>query len=100
MLNRHAINRYIPIEMALAKPNMGLVYDALTAARLLTMREVIDESLFYDMRMMIVETSGFHNLEKRLQKNGIHPRSGPCEDRIRSHPTSATSGSSGTTCAP
>jgi DNA-directed RNA polymerase subunit A' len=59
------------------RPIMGYVMNSVTAAYLLTMPNVrINDDLFKELLEMITSEDGKENLYERLQKYGVHPRSG------------------------
>lgn len=59
------------------RPIMGYVMNSVTAAYLLTMPNVrITDDLFNELFGMITNKDGHENLYERLQKYGVHPRSG------------------------
>lgn len=58
------------------KPNMGLVYDAITASFLLTDEERIDPGLYFTIRDRLTQTAYLADLDERLKKYHIHPLSG------------------------
>lgn len=58
------------------KPNMGLVYDAITASYLLTDEKQIPVGLYCSIRDKLTQTSYLSDLDVRLKRYHIHPLSG------------------------
>ena len=59
------------------RPIMGYVMNSITASYLLTMEGVrINDDLFNELMGMITNKGDHVNLHERLQKYGVHPRSG------------------------
>jgi DNA-directed RNA polymerase II subunit RPB1 len=59
------------------KPAFGIVYDAVTAAYLMTAQgTMIDEDDYSDCIMLLTEIEQLPSLPRRLEKHGVLPRSG------------------------
>jgi len=65
------------LSTASSRPTIGLIMDAVVAARLLTIEDVtIDHDLWYSSIDLLTNRSGLENLEERLERFGVPMYSG------------------------